>query len=99
MYGNAYATKVQINTRLASIVQAGVLPVFSLATLEVLTGEATVSVANSYNEVLSATASLQSTTVSLVVLKAASCSLAHHEQGAPDTLSFLCSCLYFQSLL
>ena len=52
MYGNAYATKVQINTRLASIVQAGVLPVFSLSALEVLIGEVTVPVANGYNEVL-----------------------------------------------
>ena len=51
-YGNAYTTKVQIKTRLASTVQAGVQPVSSLAALEVLIGEATVSVANGYNEVL-----------------------------------------------
>ena len=42
-YGNAYATKVQVKTRLVSTVQADVLPVSSLAALEVLTGEATVS--------------------------------------------------------
>ena len=48
-YGNA---KVQVKTRLASTVQVGVPPVSSLAALEVLIGEATVSVANGYNEVL-----------------------------------------------
>ena len=54
MYGNACTTKVQVKTRLASTIQAGVQPVSSLAALEVLIGEATVSVAmaNSYNEVL-----------------------------------------------
>ena len=52
MYGNAYETKVQVKTRLVSTVQVGILPVSSLAALEVLTGEATVSVANGYNEVL-----------------------------------------------
>ena len=53
-YGNAYTTKVQIKTRLASTVtvQAGVQPVSSLAALEVSIGAATVSVANGYNEVL-----------------------------------------------
>ena len=39
-YSNAYTTRVQIKTRQASTVQAGVLPVSSLAALEVLTGEA-----------------------------------------------------------
>ena len=62
-----------------------------LAALEALIGEAIVvgAVANGYNEVL-----LQQTCnqqLSLVVLKAVSCFLSHHEQGAPDTLSFLCS--------
>ena len=52
MYGNAYTTKVQIKTRLASTVQAGVQPVSSLAALEVLIGKVTISVANGYNEVL-----------------------------------------------
>ena len=52
MYGNAYTTKEQVKTHLASTVQAGVLPVSSLAALEVLIGEATVSVANGYNKVL-----------------------------------------------
>ena len=33
-YGNAYTTKVQVKTRLASTVQAGVQPVPLLATLE-----------------------------------------------------------------
>ena len=74
--GNAYTTKEQEKTRLASTVQTGVQPVSSVAALEVLIGEVTVSVA---------TANLQSSTVSLVVLKAASCFLDHHEQGAPDT--------------
>ena len=60
----------------------------SLAALEVLIGEATVSVANGYNEVL-LQQNLQLTTVSLVVLKVTSCFLAHHEQGAPDTFSSL----------
>ena len=31
---------------------------------------------------------LQWTAASLVVLKEASCSLSHHEQGAPGTISF-----------
>ena len=87
-------TKEQVKTCLASTVQVGVQPVSSLAALEVLIGEATVSVANSYNVVL-----LQQTCNSLVVLKAATCFLAHHKQGASDTFSFLCSCLYFRSLL
>ena len=52
MYGNAYTAKVQVKTRLASTVQVGVQSVSSLATLEVLIGEATVSVANDYNKVL-----------------------------------------------
>ena len=99
MYGNVYATNVQVKTRLASTAQAGIPPVSSLAALKVLIGEATISVAIGYNEVLLSTASMQSTTVSLVVLKVASFFRAHHEQGAPDTLSFLCSCLYFRSLL
>ena len=43
---------LRIKTHLATTVQAGVLPVSSLAALEVLIGEATVSVANGYNEVL-----------------------------------------------
>ena len=51
-YGNAYTTKVQIKTRIASTVQVGIQPVSSLATLEVLIGEVTISVANGYNEVL-----------------------------------------------
>ena len=88
--GNAYTTKEQEKTCLASTVQMGVQPVSSVVALEVLIGEATVSVA---------TANLQSTTVCLVVLKAASCFLDHHEQGTPDTFSFLCSSLYFGSLL
>ena len=49
---NAHTTKVQIKTRLASTVQAGVQPVSLLAALEVLIGEATISEANGYNEVL-----------------------------------------------
>ena len=60
----------------------------SLAALEVLIGEATVSVANGYNEVL-LQQNLQLTTVSLVVLKVTSCFLAHHKQRAPDTFSSL----------
>ena len=32
-YGNAYTTKVQVKTRLASTVQAGIQPVSSLAAL------------------------------------------------------------------
>ena len=52
LYGNAYTTKVQVKTRLASTVQVGVQSVSSLAALEVLIEEATVSVANDYNEVL-----------------------------------------------
>ena len=43
---------------------------------------------NGYNEVL-LQQNLQLTAVSLVVLKVASCFLAHHEQGAPDTFSSL----------
>ena len=85
MCGNAYSTQQQLKPRLAS-------------TVATLIGEATVSVANGYNEIL-LQQNMQSTTVSLVVLKAASCLLAHHEQGAPDTFSLLCSCLYFQLLL
>ena len=73
-YGNAYT--VQVKTRLASTVQAGVLPVSSLATLDYCYSKLAIDNC-------------------LVVLKAASCFLAHHEQGASDTLSFLCSCLYF----
>ena len=45
-------TKEQVKTCLASTVQVGVQPVSSLAALEVLIREATVSVANSYNVVL-----------------------------------------------
>ena len=50
MYGSAYATKVQVKTRLASTVQAGVLPVSLLRPLQKsrLIREATVSVANGY---------------------------------------------------
>ena len=44
-YGNVYTTKVQVKTRLASTVQADILPVSLLAALEVLIGEAAVSVA------------------------------------------------------
>ena len=45
--------KVQVKkARLDSTVQAGVVPVSSLAALEMLIGEATVSVANGYNDVL-----------------------------------------------
>ena len=56
----------------------GVQLVALLATLEVLIGEVTVSVANGYNEVL-LQQNLQSINVSLVVLKVASCFLAHHK--------------------
>ena len=66
----------------------GIQLVSSLAALEVLIGEATISVANGYNDVL-LQQNLQSTTVSLVVLNVTSCFLAHHEQGAPDTFSSL----------
>ena len=53
-------------------------------------GEATISVANGYKEVL-LQQNLQSNTVSLVV---ASRFFAYHKQQAQDTFSSLCSCLY-----
>ena len=52
LYVNVYTAKVQVKTRLASTLQVGVQPVSLLTALEVLIEEATVSVANGYNEVL-----------------------------------------------
>ena len=57
-------------------------------------GDRTVSVADGYNEVATVIANLQ-LTISLMMLKAASCFLAHHEQEAPDILSFLCAAATF----
>ena len=67
----------------------------SLDALEVMIEEATVSVANGYNEVLLQQACNQQLFL-LVVLKTASCFLAHHEQGSSR---YLCIWLYFWLLL
>ena len=102
-YGNAYTTKVQIKTRLASTVQANVQPVSSLAALEVLRiGEATVSVANGYKEVTrycySKLAIDNRFSGGVEDGELFSCPPRTGSSRYP-LLSFLCSCLYAQSLL